>query len=42
MENKYFEIIETDSPKAKQTLAMLAKSTLEHCQKVHKLWQEHK
>lgn len=42
MENKYFEVIETDSAKTKHTLAMLAQSTQEHCQRVRKLWQEHK
>ncbi len=42
MENKYFEVIETDSIKTKHTLAMLAHSTQEHYQRIHKLWQEHK
>ena len=42
MENKYFEVIETDSAKTKHTLAMLAQSTQEHYQKIRKLWQEHK
>jgi hypothetical protein len=39
MENKYFEVIETDSAKTKHTLAILAQSTQEHCQRVRKLWQ---
>ena len=42
MENKYFEVIETDSIKTKHTLAMLAQSTREHYQRVRKLWLEHK
>jgi hypothetical protein len=42
MENKYFEVIETGSTKTKHTLAMLAQSTLEHYQRIRKLWQEHK
>ncbi len=42
MENKYFEVIETDSIKTKRTLAMLTRSTLEHYQRIRKLWQEHK
>jgi len=42
MENKYFEVIETDNIKTKRTLAMLTRSTLEHYQRIRKLWQEHK
>jgi len=42
MENKYFEVIETDSAKTKHTLAMLAQSTQVHYQKIRKLWLEHK
>jgi len=42
MENKYFEVIETDNAKTKHTLAMLAQSTQEHYQRVRKLWQQHK
>jgi len=42
MENKYFEVIETDNAKTKHTLAMLAQSTQEHYQRIRKLWQEHK
>ncbi len=42
MENKYFEVIETDSIKTKHTLAMLAQSTREHYQRVRKLWLENK
>ena len=42
MENKYFEVIETDSANTKHTLAMLAQSTREHYQRIRKLWLEHK
>lgn len=42
IENKYFEVIETDNIKTKHTLAMLAQSTHEHYQRIRKLWQEHK
>ncbi len=42
MENKYFEVIETDSVKTKHTLSMLAQSTQQHYQRVRKLWQQHK
>jgi len=42
MEQKYFEVIETDSIKTKQTLAMLARETQEHYQRIRKLWLEHK
>ena len=42
MENKYFEVIETDSAKTKHTLNMLAQSTQQHYQRVRKLWLEHK
>lgn len=42
MENKYFEVIETDSAKTKHTLAMLAQSTQQHCQRVRQLWMVHK
>ncbi len=42
IENKYFEVIETDSIKTKHTLTMLAQSTQEHYQRIRRLWQEHK
>ena len=42
MENKYFEVIETDNAKTKNTLAMLVQSTREHYQRIRKLWLEHK
>jgi hypothetical protein len=42
IENKYFEVIETDSAKTKRTLAMLAQSTREHYQRIRQLWLEHK
>jgi len=42
MENKYFEVIETDSAKTKHTLAMLARSTQEHYQRIRQLWLQHK
>ena len=42
MENKYFEVIETDSAKTKHTLAMLAQSTREHYQRIRQLWLQHK
>ena len=42
MENKYFEVIETDSIKTKHTLAMLARETREHYQRIRQLWLQHK
>ena len=41
MESRFFEVCEGDSVETKRTLDMLAQSTLQHCQKVRELWQEH-
>ena len=42
MEKKYFEVIETDSIKTRHTLAMLARETQEHYQRIRQLWLQHK
>ena len=41
IENQYFEVFEGDSAKTRQTLALLARSTHTHYEKLHKVWKEH-
>jgi hypothetical protein len=42
LENRYFEVFETDSAELRRTLTMLAQSTQNHLDRVHEAWRANK